>query len=206
MRYLAFIILSLATSLPAFANSTATVDVTPLVGYRFGGNFENILTSTRVKLAEDVSYGVLVAWPVGLNQQGEVLLSHYDTQFIRADDGMPSELMTNNNVGVTYLHLGGNVPLSEGTFPLWLSGGAGASLLAPEDENLADELRFSMNIGLNTRYNLSDNISVTFGGRVYATFFNSDSAIFCDEDICNIHISSDLWIQSEVNAGLVFSF
>ncbi|MCJ8318426.1 MAG: hypothetical protein MJK12_02255 [Colwellia sp.] len=206
MRYLVFIILSLTTSLPVFANSVSAIEVTPLIGYRFGGNFENILTATRVKLAEDVSYGLLVAWPIGLNQHGEVLLSHYDTQFIRADDGMASELMADNNVAVTYLHLGGNVPLNEGNFPLWLSGGAGASLLAPDDKDLADELRFSMNIGLNTRYNLSDNLSLTFGGRVYATFFNSDSAIFCDEDICNIHISNDLWIQSEVSAGLVFSF
>ena len=206
MRNLVFLLLSLVTSLPALANSVAAIEITPMVGYRFGGNFENILTATRVKLEKNASYGLQVAWPVGLNQQGEVLISHYDTKFIRAADDMPSDLMTDTNIGVTYLHIGGNVPLNEGMFPLWLSGGAGASLLAPADKNLADELRFSMNLGLNTRYNLSDTLSFTFGGRIYATFFNSDSAIFCDEDICNMHISSDLWIQSEVNAGLVFSF
>ena len=183
MRNLVFILLSLVTSLPALANSVAAIEITPMVGYRFGGNFENILTATRVKLAEDVSYGLQVAWPVGLNQQGEALISHYDTKFIRAVDDMPSDLMTDTNIGVTYLHIGGNVPLNEGTYPLWLSGGVGVSLLAPDDKNLADELRFSMNLGLNTRYNLSENLSFTFGGRVYATFFNSDSAIFCDEDI-----------------------
>jgi len=206
MRFVLVSLVSLLLSLPVFANDAPTIEITPLIGYRFGGNFGNITTATRVKLAEDVSYGLQIAWPVGTNQQGEVLISHYDTSFIRADDDLPSELMSNNNIGVTYLHLGGNVPLNDGALPLWLSGGFGASFLAPKDENLADEIRFSMNIGLNTRYNFTENLSFTFGGRVYATFFNSDSALFCDADICNIHISSDLWFQSELNAGLSFAF
>ncbi len=206
MRFILIALFSLILSLPTQANTAPAIEITPLIGYRFGGNFENIDTATRIKLAEDVSYGLLVAWPVGTNQQGEVLISHYDTSFIRADDDQASELMANNNIGVTYLHLGGNVPLNEGILPLWLSGGFGASFLAPKDVNLADEIRFSMNIGLNTRYKFTENLSFTFGGRIYATFFNSDSALFCDSDICKIHISSDLWIQSELNAGLSFAF
>ena len=206
MRFALLTLSTMLLSTVSIANDVPTIEITPLIGYRFGGNFENIDTATRIKLAEDVSYGLLIAWPVGTNQQGEVLISHYDTSFIRADDNQPSILMTNNNVGVTYLHLGGNVPLNEGALPLWLSGGFGASFLAPKDENLADEVRFSMNIGLNTRYKFTESLSFTFGGRVYATFFNSDSALFCDSDICKIHISSDLWIQSELNAGISFAF
>lgn len=206
MRFVLLTLSALLLSTASVANDAPTIEITPLIGYRFGGNFENITTATRVKLAEDISYGLQISWPVGTNQQGEVLISHYDTSFIRAEDDLPSELMSDNNIGVTYLHLGGNVPLSDDIVPLWLSGGMGASFLAPKDENLADEIRFSMNIGLNTRYNFTDNLSFTFGGRVYATFFNSKSALFCDSDNCNIHISSDLWIQSELNAGLSLAF
>ena len=190
----------------ATANNQSTIDITPLIGYRFGGNFDNTQTATRIKLAKDVSYGLQVAWPMATNQQGELVISHYDTGIINADDDSPSDLMADNNIGVTYLHLGGNVKLSEGNLPIWISGGLGASYLAPSDDNLDDELRFSMNLGMNTRYTLSSNLSLTLGGRVYATFFNSDSAAFCNSDICNIHISNDVWIQSELNAGLVFSF
>jgi opacity protein-like surface antigen len=90
--------------------------------------------------------------------------------------------------------------------PLLVTGGLGLTHFSPEDTLLSDETRFSMNIGLATKIAVSENISLRVGGRVYATFFNSDSQVFCNEEKCAISTSSDLWVQSEVNAGITFSF
>lgn len=180
-------------------------EVTPLVGYRFGGDFEasdEASSTSKIKLSEEINYGLLFAWNFDQKRQGEFLINHYNSQFSQAIDPLAS----NNNISITYAHIGGNVPISDGYLPVYVTGGLGLTHMSPEDSLLDDETRFSMNIGLATKIPVSEHLSLRFGGRIYATFFNSDSRIFCNEDNCAISISSDLWIQSEVNAGLTFTF
>jgi len=184
-----------------------SLDVTPLIGYRFGGDFKwvnekGITTSQFISIKEDINYGILIAWHFDRKRQGEFLLNHYKTQFSQNIGSTVSR----NNLALTYAHIGGNVPISNGLIPLYVTGGLGLTHIAPEDVLLDNETRFSINIGLATKIPLTESLSFRFGGRIYATFFNSDSYIFCNKDNCAISISSDLWIQSEINAGIMFSF
>ncbi len=180
-------------------------EITPLIGYRFGGDFDisdEASTTSKIKLSEEVNYGLLLAWDVDAKRQGEFLINYYNSHFSQAVDPIAS----NSNIAITYAHIGGNVPISDGYLPVYVTGGLGLTHLSPEDALLDNETRFSMNIGIATKIPVSEHLSFRFGGRVYATFFNSDSKIFCNEDNCAISISSDLWIQSEINAGLTFTF
>ncbi|MCW8833899.1 MAG: outer membrane beta-barrel protein [Colwellia sp.] len=188
----------------AYAAQESAFEITPLVGYRFGGDFEvnENDTVTDIKLTEEVSYGLLLAWDVDSKRQGEFLISHNNTEFSSLDNAIAS----NNNLSITYAHIGGNVPISKGVAPLFITGGLGLTHLSPEDSTLDNETRFSMNIGLATKIAVTENVNFRFGGRIYATLFNSDSHIFCDEAACAISLSSDLWIQSEINAGVTFTF
>lgn len=197
-------LLFISTAVSADENSN--VEITPLIGYRFGGDFDatNHATdiTTKIKLNEDTSYGLLLAWDYDKKRQGELLVSHYTSRFSQAINPIAS----NNSLSITYAHFGGNVPISDGPVPFFITGGLGLTHFSPEDTQLSNETRFSVNIGLATKIPVSENISLRFGGRVYATFFNSNSQIFCNEGNCAISISSDLWVQSEVNAGITFSF
>ena len=96
--------------------------------------------------------------------------------------------------------------ISEGVVPIYVTGGFGLTHLAPKDEQLSDETRFSVNVGFASKIPLSENISLRLDGRIYGTFFNSDSAIFCDYETCAVYISSDIWFQSEVSAGITYRF
>jgi len=208
LSFLLLLISILGVTAQVQAFETSNLEITPLIGYRFGGDFDislgdvSINPPTQIKLSEETNYGLLFAWDFDSKRQGEFLISHYKSQFSQAIDPIAS----NNNLGITYAHIGGNVPISDGYVPLFITGGLGLTYLAPEDGLLDDETRFSMNVGIAAKIPVSEHFSFRFGGRVYATFFNSDSSIFCNEDICAISISSDIWIQSEVNAGLTFTF
>lgn len=192
----------------AYAFEASRFEVTPLLGYRFGGDFDvskgdvNINPPTQVNLSDEVNYGLLFAWDFDRKRQGEFLINHYKSQFSQSI----GSIVNNNNLAITYAHIGGNVPISDGYVPLFITGGLGLTYMAPDDSLLDDETRFSMNVGIAAKIPVSEHFSLRFGGRVYATFFNSDSKIFCNEAACAISISSDLWIQSEVNAGLTFIF
>jgi hypothetical protein len=188
-------------------NTTAlvsTFEVTPFIGYRFGGDFDvtkGEKTST-IKVVEDVSYGLLTAWSYDRSRQGELLISHYNSKFSQHSDFLPS----NDELGITYAHIGGNVMISEGNIPTYVTGGLGLTHLSPKGTGLDSETRFSMNVGLTAKIPVSEQLSFQFGGRVYGTFFNSASSIFCDQANCLISISSDIWVQTEVTAGLSFAF
>lgn len=209
LRFSLFLSLAVLILIPnkSYAAKDNTFELTPLVGYRFGGDFEvtddaSIDSYNNIKLSEEINYGLLFAWDVDQKRQGEFLLNHYSTQFSQID----SSVASNNNLSITYAHIGGNVPLSQGTVPLFVTGGFGLTHLSPEDSLLGSETRFSLNVGLATKIAVTENVSLRFGGRLYATLFNSDSYIFCDTETCAISISSDLWVQSEVNAGVTFIF
>jgi len=189
---------------PSKAKQALNFELTPLIGYRFGGDFDTSRESVhnRIELSEETSYGLLTAWSFDRKRQGEFLISHYNTNFSQADDFS----VGNTDLGITYAHMGGNVPISDGPIPFYMTGGFGLTHLAPKDDQLNNETRFSINVGLASKIELSEHFSLRLDSRIYATFFNSDSAIFCDYDTCAVYISSDLWFQSEVSAGLTYRF
>lgn len=192
------------TALPSMAKQALNVEITPLIGYRFGGDFDTSKDKVHhgVELSEETSYGLLTAWSFDRKRQGELLISHYNTLFSQSNDFSAG----NTGLGITYAHIGGNVPISEGSMPFYVTGGFGLTHLAPKDEQLGNETRFSINVGLATKLELSERISLRLDSRIYGTFFNSDSAIFCDIDTCAVYISSDIWFQSEVSAGITYRF
>lgn len=192
------------TAMPIKAKQALNFEITPLIGYRFGGNFDTSRSEShnRIELSEETSYGLLSAWSFDRKRQGEFLVSHYNTNFSNADDFSAG----NTDLSITYAHIGGNVPVSDGPLPIYVTGGFGLSHLAPKDEALSAETRFSVNVGLASKISLTDNVSLRLDGRLFGTFFNSDSAIFCDVETCAIYISSDIWFQSEVSAGITYRF
>jgi len=192
------------TSMPSVAKQPLDLEITPLIGYRFGGDFGTTQDKVhnRIELSEETSYGLLTAWSFDRKRQGEFLISHYNTNFSASDDFSAS----NSDLGITYAHIGGNVPVADGLVPLYVTGGFGLTHLAPKDNALSDETRFSVNVGLASKIELSENFSLRLDSRVYGTFFNSESSIFCDVETCAIYISSDIWFQTEVSAGLTYRF
>lgn len=201
----AFLALALAlSSIPSYAKQPLNIEITPLIGYRFGGDFNTSQEEVhhRVELSEEVSYGLLTGWSLDQGRTGEFLVSHYSSTFSHSDDFSAS----NTGLAITYAHLGGTVPITDGYVPLHVSGGFGLSHLNPEDSALDSETRFSMSLGLGSTIPLTDHLSFRLDGRLYGTFFDSASSVFCDDAACAIYISSDLWIQSEVSAGLTFRF
>ena len=205
MRIIFAIACTLATiSMPSIAKQALNVEITPLIGYRFGGDFDTTRDEVhnRIELSDETSYGLLTAWSFDRKRQGEFLISHYNTSFSESSDFTAS----NTGLDITYAHLGGNVQVSDGVVPLYVTGGFGLTHLAPKDDQLSDETRFSVNIGLASKIELSDRVSLRLDSRVYGTFFNSESAIFCDVETCAIYISSDIWFQGEVSVGITYRF
>ena len=206
-----FIIISLShfTATAQQAQSAKSgFELSPFIGYRIGGDFDHQINEieNEIKLEDTSSFGAVLAWDFDDKRQGELLYSHYSTEFSNNLSNNSGAIFQSPELEVSYLHLGGNVPLSSGVLPFWLSGGLGISYITPDDNTLDDETHFSVNLGLHTQVELSEQLALKVGARAYGTFFDSDSEIFCDSANCTITVSSEVWLQGEVHAGLVFKF
>jgi hypothetical protein len=194
----------LATIMLPASGQGLNIEVTPLIGYRFAGEFATTDAEIHntIELSEEVSYGLLTAWSVDRARQGEVLISHYNSTFSESADFSAS----NTNLAITYAHIGGNVPVAIDLLPLKVTGGLGLTYLSPKVSQLDNETHLSINIGLASAIELSEHISFRLDSRLYGTFFNSDSSLFCDVETCAVYISSDIWVQAEVSAGITYRF
>ncbi|WDE06189.1 hypothetical protein SG34_004460 [Thalassomonas viridans] len=191
----------------ALAHDDQKLEFTPFVGYRLDGDFEQTDpltgTETELSLKDKSSYGFIIAWPYSDQRQGEFLISHYQTDFTSHN---PVSFSANNKIDVTYMQVGGNVPLTHGLVPLSLSGGLGLTYLAPKSSRFDSESKFSINLGLQTKLPINEQLAFRIDARVFATLFDSDGELFCSEQGCIASVSSDLWLQGEITAGLSVSF
>lgn len=207
MKILPLVFLTLTLSFSSFTYATKETpnnSLTILGGYRMGGDFiyQKDAAQQSIDLENSNALGAIYAWDFDGKRQGELLYS-YANSSLEAKDPF---VFNNTDLGISYLHLGGNVPISSGPIPVKVSGGLGVSYFDPKNSLLDSETHFSFNIGLQSDIPLTDNLALTFGARVYATLFNTDSEILCAESQCAIYVESDLWLQSEFTTGLVFRF
>jgi len=193
--------------LNTFAHDNQKLEFTPFIGYRLDGDFNQTDPTTGIEtelsLQDASSYGFIIAWPYSDHRQGEFMISHYQTDFTSHN---PASFSANNEIDVTYLQVGGNVPLSHALVPFSLSGGLGLTYLAPKSSRFDSESQFSVNLGLQTRLPINEQLALRIDARIFATFFDSDGELFCSNQGCIASVSSDLWLQGEISAGLSFKF
>jgi hypothetical protein len=188
------------------ANSHS-VEITPLYGYRGGG--EVIDNTTEEKLTADSSniYGIIIGFPYERGKDWEIYYSHQSTDFKSVNLTQPTSSSTTDiPFTIDYLHLGGTAPIvDEKGLKTFVSGGVGFAYLSPDPGDLQSDLRASLSIGFGMKYLFSDNIGLRLESRVLGTLFNSNSAIFCSGG-CSLSINGSLFTQVEVFAGLAFRF
>ena len=194
---------------PSFglADDRIRFDVTPMVGYRAGGDFDQVdpeSTGGSVDLDDGASFGI----DLGLYRDSR---SFFELLYSRQESGIDSPDPAVGSVDVTteYLQFGGTLLFpDERWFVPWLSLTIGVSRLNP-DGGYDSETEWSGSFGGGVRMPFNERVSATFGLRGYVTLLDSDTAIFCvgSGDLnCLVKASGDLFFQGETFLGLSFRF
>lgn len=206
MRPTALTLLALAASLtvPGAAQPPPTVELTPFVGFVFGGDFEDRFDDDSrfagVDIEASESYGALLDFSVTRSFQIELLYSRQDTtseveQRIGRDD---------LDVRVEYFHLGALYQWTPGQLVPYVAGSFGATNFGLGDD---DETRFSWTFGGGVKALVSDHVGFRLDGRFYSTFIEEDDdEVFCSPDYCVTFEDATLFFQWDVKAGIVIGF
>ncbi len=189
-------------------------EVTPLVGYRFGGTSSTYSTTyiDSVKVPNSLSFGLTAELVIGPVASLEFLWSHQDSQLTvnwvtTPPDGYSDKL---SHLNIDTFQIGG----------LWQSGRPGApvrgyldfllgvTVLTPSPEFSA-LTRFSASIGGGAKFRISDAIGAKAGLRfmpIYIASSNSGYA-YCDPWYgCYTYWNGNYLYQTDFSLGLTFRF
>jgi Outer membrane protein beta-barrel domain len=185
-----------------FATATAAesrIEITPLLGYRDGGQFKDGASGTTADLNGNGSVALAVNWRTAdPDAQYELFYSRQSTD----TDTAPSIDMKTE-----YLHIGGTTLLaeSEGRMVPFAVGGIGAARFTPGLAGFSDETRWSLSLGGGVRLPLTKHIRLRFEARGYLTWLGGDASLFCSGG-CVITAKSKTFFQYEALGGVSVSF
>lgn len=174
------------------------VEVTPLAGYRFGGDFFELVTARPVDLDGAAAFGVVVDVPLSEGLQFESSFTHQQADvLVAATIGR----MASARIAVDHLQAGGLQELDGGRVRPFLTGMVGLTRYAAEADN---EIRFSVSAGGGVKIFPTPRVGLRVDGRVFATFVDANgTAIACGPNGCLLALRLNVVWQMEFTAGVV---
>jgi hypothetical protein len=178
------------------------VEVAPFVGYRFGGDFFEIITGQPVDLDGAPSMGIMVNVPLSDGLQVEGLFTHQ-----HAHVSVPGQLFQPTmrwRMSVDHWQGGGLQEFGRGRLRPFLTGSLGLTRYAAEADS---EFRFTLGAGGGMKVFATPHVGVRLDGRVFATFVDAEGTVTaCWLGSCFLSIHADVVWQAEFTAGVVVRF
>lgn len=187
--------------LPALAVAQK-VELTPFVGYRFGGQIDenaNFLGREDFDVDDGKSAGLILGFAVTRGLQVELIWSHQATRLFR-DRGLFDPGAELFDIDLDYYHAGVAYQWTLGQVRPFVGASVGATELDPEEPGLSSATRFSIGIGGGVKLMFTHNLGLRFEGRLLAT------DLVDDDEFCRRRCRNDDLTQGELRGGLVLAF
>jgi hypothetical protein len=195
----AFVICLMGLTVPARAQR---VELMPFAGYRFGGDFFELVAEHAVDLDGSPALGIVLNVPLSNGLQVEGLLTHQNAHV--SIPNRPLDPATRWHITVDHLQAGGLQEFANGRVRPFLTGVLGLTRYAAEEN---DEVRFTVGAGGGVKLFPLSYLGLRLAGRVYTPFIDADARFFaCSPGTCITAIRVDVVWQAELTAGAVFRF
>ena len=182
-------------------------EITPFIGYRTGGQFEEMDGDAEFELTESESLGFLFNVAANANGQYEFLYAQQSTLLDSAGLFVSDSRFA---LDVEYYQFGGTHFLDGDVVRPFIAMSVGMSRFDPQPAEFSAESFFAASFGAGVQLNLRGRFGIRLEGRVYTSLVEDDSRIFCGSDSgvggCLIQIDGTLLTQWEAKAGIVFRF
>jgi len=182
-------------------------EITPFAAYRTGGQFEELDGDAKFKLEESNAFGLLLNGSVRPDAQWEFLYAtqstEVDTQGLFVGDSVA-------DLTVEYYQFGGTLLFKGEALRPFIALTIGMSRFDPQPTEFSAENFFSGSFGAGVQLLSTKRVGLRLEGRLYGTFVDENSRIFCGSDggvgACLIQLEGSVVTQWEARAGIVFRF
>ncbi|MCP4203555.1 MAG: porin family protein [bacterium] len=190
--------------LAASAAGAQQVEITPFVGFQFGGwlTDDHGFSFDELDIEESESFGLIADFAINRHAQIELLYSLQETELELLGF---RRLRRSFDLDIEYFHVGFLwqwLPTEE--IRPFVVGSLGAVNLNLEGGE--DETRFSISFGGGVKLLFNDHTGVRFEGRFYNSFIEDDEEVFCNPDFCFAYEDTNLLFQFELKAGFILAF
>jgi len=184
----------------AFAQRSGGLEITPHVGYRWGGSLSSISGIRDFDTKDNISYGVGLATLTPHRSAVELDWTHFEGDI---------KATLNSGARVTGPKLKRDDIMLNGTWyavdpskPImpYFTFGLGASIF--DTEKTSSIGRFAWNIGIGLRRDLSERTALRVQGTWVPTWITTGSGIWCDPFFCYSVGTGEYYDQFEVQGGL----
>lgn len=200
---LAVIPLSL-TPLSSFATPMPVDDFIALSAYlggRYSDQLKDSKTGNIANISHNFSQALALSWYYDRNKEGELLYSTSQQNLSIADNNV------NTGIDISYLHFGGRINfVNGGRFSTSFGLGLGATFFIPDEHQYDNDVALSGNMTGGIRYTLNQQWALKADLRVYATVLSNNSSLFCSNNTCLIELDGDIYVQTELMAGIEYKF
>ncbi len=212
-RHIVIAVLLCSLAVPVYAAEPGEYrfSITPLLGYRMGGDFENDDTDAEVSLDDAAAVGFIINAPA--EAVGDDAYTEWELYFSRQSAGIdqaPEDVDPSLDIDISYLLLGGTYVGAGELVRPFLAAGIGAAHLSPDASGYDSDTVFAFGIGAGAQVFPTERIGLRAEVRALGAVLDSNSRIFCasgpEGSACAVGASGDLLWQWEVFAGLVARF
>lgn len=181
------------------------IEITPTVGYRFGGTVNS--DGGQFAASNDVAWGGTIGYRVKPDGLVELVYSRQPTTIKFSSDTAGS--FTVGDAAIEYIQIGGALefghnPNTKPYFALTVGG----THLAPEASGHNSEWLFSFGGALGLKTYLSQHIGLRAQARLWMSTLSADTEFWCTlPGACVIHASNGVFFaQGELSGGVIFAF
>lgn len=106
-----------------------------------------------------------------------------------------------NQISLHYLHFGQNTPLTTDQ-TTWLYSGAGFTYFDSESGLYQDDMALSFSVGIHSQYLINNRFSIHLDSKLYGTYFKEEVSNYCVNDVCQLNVDNDVWLQKQVSVKI----
>jgi opacity protein-like surface antigen len=188
---------------PSLAQDKPAIEITPFLGYDFGGGFEVFdfeFGTVDFELQDGESYGVIVDFPISRSFQVEAMVFQQPTT-LEIDSGIFGPSFEVSDLDIDYLQAGLLWQGSLGQVKPFFTAGVGLARMNPDIPELDSESRFAFNFGGGVKTFFTPHFGLRFEGRLLIiTLPEDEEEFFCCEG------EDDALSQGHVALGFIFAF
>jgi hypothetical protein len=187
--------------IPEPISQTTRFGISPFVGYRFGGEVEDVITGTEYSFEDSEAYGVFLDYaPINYFGRFELLWSHQDSSI----DFQGNNGLGNVDLTIDVFQVGGVAEFGSESFRQYASMHVGATHYS--SDGYGDDTRFSFGIGGGLKAYLTKNIYLRADVRGFCTVVDAEGGFIYFNGITIASFSgSTLW-QGQVSVGFGITF